>query len=354
MNHNLQIQKILLAVESSKDNEDKIKLLKQAISIADANNDLDWGYELRFDLMYEEKGTSHCIDSIPAFVWIMNTVDANPVLFEESEILLRYKWMLAAVQRSTSFPLEQIYSIREDFKQRMERNGHGLYTYYNLLHQWYLIIGDSDKAREYQELRNAEQPDNISYCLACDIDTDAELELLDKNWDKAITVADDLLSGRETCFYEPFSVLSKMVYHFTKNRDDRAGIYYQKAEDALSELESTEPYNLLNIAYIILYAGLYQKERAWQLFELYSKWDVNSEDYYAFYFASSLLPLFKDRGERKLSISPELPYFSEDETYDTQVLYNYYLNRASQLADRFDKRNGNSYFTQTLELIKTF
>lgn len=354
MNHNLQIQKIVLAVENSKDNDDKIKLLKQAISIADANNDLDWGFELRSDLMYEEKGTSHCTESIPAFVWLMNTVDANPDLFEESEILLRYKWMLAAVQRSTNFPLEQIESIREDFKQRMQRNGHGLYTYYNLSHQWYLIVGDTEQARKYMELRNAEQPDNISYCLACDMDTDTELELLGKNWDKAIAVADDLLSGRNTCYYEPFSVLAKMVYHFTKNKDSRAEQYYQKAEEALSELDSSEPYTLLHISYLIFYTALFKKERAWQLFETYSKWDVDAEDYYAFYFAASLLPLFKEKEERKLNLNSELSYFKPNEIYDTNTLYNYYLPHASELAEKFDKRDGNSYFTKTLELIKSF
>lgn len=354
MNHNLQIQKILLAVENSNDNDDKIKLLKQAISIADANNDLDWGFELRSDLMYEEKGTSHCIESIPAFVWLMNTVDANPDLFEESEILLRYKWMLVAVQRSTSFPTEQIESIREDFKQRMHRNGHGLYTYYNMLHQWYLIIGDAEQARKYQELRNAEQPDNISYCLACDIDTDTELELLDKNWDKAIAVADDLLSSRETCFYEPFSVLTKMVYHLAKNKDERTEIYFKKAEEALSELETTEPYNLLHISYLLFYTALYHKERAWQLFETYSKWDVDAEDYYAFYFAASSLPLLKEESEKKLNLNSALPYFNQNEIYDTRILYDYYLSHASELAEKFDKRDGNTYFTETLELIKSF
>lgn len=354
MNHNLQIQKILLAVDNSNNNDDKIKLLKQAITIADANNDLDWGFELRSDLMYEEKGTSHCIDSIPAFVWIMNTVDSNPDLFEESEILLRYKWMLAAVQRSTSFTLEQIESIREDFKQRMQRNGHGLYTYYNQLHQWYLIIGDSEQAHKYQDLRNSEQPDSISYCLACDINTDTELELLDKNWDKAITVADDLLSGRTTCYYEPFSVLTKMVYHLAINKDERAGTYYQKAEEELSKLDSSEPYTLLHIAYLIFYTALYDQERAWQLFETYSVWDTNAEDYYAFYLASCVLPLLKEKNEKNLNLNSELPYFNSDEKYDTEILYNYYLNRASELAQKFDKRNRNTYFTDTLSAIKSF
>lgn len=354
MSYNLQIQKILLQVQKSNDNDDKIKLLKQAISIADANNDPDRGYELRSDLMYEEKGTSHCTESIPAFVWIMNTVDANPELFDESDILLRYKWMLAAVQRGTSYSVDQIESIREDFKQRMQRNGHGLYTYYNLLHQWYLMIGDAKQARKYRELRNAQQPDNISYCLACDINTDTELELLDKNWDKAITVADDLLSGRKTCYYEPFSTLAKMVFHFSINKDERAEVYYKKAEEELSKLESAEPYKLQHIAYLIFHAAQYHKDRAWQLFEEYSKLDVDAEDYYAFCFASCLLPLLKEKGEKQLNLNSELPYFNPDETYNTETLYDYYLSRATALAEKFDERDGNTYFKETLNNILSF
>jgi len=355
MNYTLQIQKILLAVEKSKNNDDKIQLLKEAIVIADANNDLEWGFDLRSDLMYEEKGTSHCNESITAFAWLLNAIDSNPDLFEESEILLRYKWMLAAIQRNSSYTLEQLDRIREDFKIRMQRNGHGLYTYYNLLHQFGLQSGNIQDSRKYQQLRNEQQPDSISYCHACDLNTDVELELQAGNMDKALAIADDLLTGRETCFYEPFCVLSKIVCHLTLKRDNRAGEYYGKAEEALSKLESEEPYTLVNISYLLLYTSIYDKEKAWNLFEKYSKCDKDAEDYHSFYFAASLLPLLKGVGtSRKMNLNSGLPYFQANEEYDTSKLYDYFRQRAYDLANRFDKRNRNSYFTDTLKQIETF
>ncbi|MDU1905863.1 MAG: hypothetical protein E6772_13890 [Dysgonomonas sp.] len=354
MNYNLQIQKILLAVDNAANILDKIKLQKQAVSIADSHNDLDWGYELRGDLMYLEKGTSQCIESIPAFTWMLDVVDNNPDLFDESEILSKYRWMIVAVGRNADFTLDQIHNIREDYRRRMYKNGHGVYTFYNEMFRWFLETGNADLARKHQELRDKEQPDTISYCEACSVNLDVEIELLAGNFDKAITLADDLLTERVTCYYEPFSVLSKLVYYLLKRRDKRAEIYYQKAEEALSQQESGESYSLQSISYLIFYNALFNPDRGWELFERYSVWDINAEDYSSFYFSVNLLPLFRRKEERSLSLNPELSYFKEDNMYNSEELYLYYREKAKELADKFDKRNGNSYFTDTFNNIESF
>lgn len=353
MNHNLQIQKILLAVENTANILDKIKLQKQAITIADRNNDLDWGFELRSDLMYLEKGTSQCIESIPAFTWMLNAIDENPDLFDENEILSKYRWMIVAIGRNVNFTLDQIHNIREDYRRRMVKNGHGLYTFYNEMFRWFLNTGDFVLARKYQELRDKEQPDNVSYCQACSVNLDVEIELLTNNFDKAIALANDLLTGRVTCYYEPFSVLSKLVYYLSKKKDGRAAYYYEKAEEELSKLEM-ESYNLENISYLIFYTAWHNPERAWHLFEEYSEWDMNAEDYNSFYFALNLLPLMKRNGERSLNLNAELPYFKGDNLYNTEDLYQYYKEKAGKLAVGFDQRNGNSHFMETFNNIESF
>lgn len=354
MNHNLQIQKILLAVDNTANILDKIKLQKQAIALADSHNDLDWGYELRSDLMYLEKGTSQCIESIPAFTWMLDAVDNNPDLFDENDLLSKYRWMIVATGRNVNFSLDQIHNIREDYRRRMVKNGHGLYTFYNEMFRWYLDTGDLEKARKYQELRNKEQPDNISYCEACSINLDVEIELLTGNFAKAITLADDLLTERVTCYYEPFSVLSKLAYFLSKKDDKRAGMYYEKAEEALSGQESGESYSLQNISYLIFYNALHNPERGWELFEKYSEWDISSEDYYSFYFSVNLLPLLKGMDRRSLNLNPELPYFKEDGFYSADDLYLYYKEKATALAGKFDERNHNSCFMNTFNNIESF
>jgi len=351
-NYNLQIQKILLEVDKAANLDDKMMLLKQAISLADANNDLDWGYDLRMDLIYQEKGTSHCIESIQAFTWILNTVDANPDLFEDSKILLEYKWMVAAAHRNANFTMEQIDAIRTDFKRRMIANGHGSYTYNVLMLQWCMQIDELVKARQYQEERNTEQPDSVSFCHACVVNSDAELELYSDNIEKAISVADNLFSKRDTCKYEPFNTLSVFAYYFAKHEDGRGEEYYQKTEEELINMDS-ESYMLINISYLIFCASLYQKDRAWELFEKYSEWSINAEDYYTFYFATNILPLLKEKTLKKLSLNSALPYFSENGEYDTSVLYNYFYAKAQDLASKFDARNNNTFFADTLKSINS-
>jgi len=93
MNYNLEIQKVLLKLKDLKSFEDKIMALKEAIQVADQHNDIDWGFDLRLDLIRQERNTSRCNESFPAFAWILHTSDANEDYFDESEFLWEYKWI---------------------------------------------------------------------------------------------------------------------------------------------------------------------------------------------------------------------------------------------------------------------
>lgn len=351
MSYTLQIQKILLSIENVSDIGDKINLQKQAIAIADSNNDLDWGYELRGDLMYLEKGSCYCIDSFPVFTWLLDIVDSNPDLFEENDVLAKYRWMLIAAQKNTGFSLDQIHNIRDDYKRRMLSNGHGLYTFYNEMFRWHMSIGELAKAQEFQILRDNEQPDNISYCQACSTNQDVEFELLSGNWDKAIALAEEVLSNRQTCFYEPFSVLAKIVYYLYLAKDSRAEEYYLRAEEVLSTIDTSESYLMQLMSYLLFYTSYNHRERAWELFEQLSGWDVKAQDYTSFYFAMNVLPLLKEKSKKQLNLSSHIPYFENDGVYDTESLYNYYLSQATSLSKQFDERNGNTYFSDILDRV---
>ncbi|NDW18565.1 hypothetical protein D0T53_06505 [Dysgonomonas sp. 216] len=352
MNHNLQIQKILLEVDKANNLDDKITLLKQAINIADANNDVDWGYDLRMDIIYQEKGTAHCIESIPAFTWILDTVDANPDLFEDNNIMLEYKWMVAAALRNSSFSVAQIEHIREDFKRRMIKNGQGTFTYNLLMMQWYMQTGEYDMARRYQALKDKDQPDEVSFCKACWINLDSELELLSGNTEKALTIADDLFTKRDTCKYEPFNTLSFFAYQLAQQNNDRAKAYLTDAENELSQVEQLESYMLLNISYMIYCASIYDENGAWMLFEKFADWSIGAEDYFTFYFSANMLRLTNKEGIKSLNLSARLPYFSKNGEYNLLELNKYFYNTALALATKFDGRNGNNFFTETLDKLK--
>ncbi|MEN9917889.1 MAG: hypothetical protein RL662_325 [Bacteroidota bacterium] len=351
MNHNLEIQKILLKLDGVLHPEDKINLLKQAIQIADANNDLDWGFDLRLDLIVEEKDTSHCTESFPAFTWLLNTHDANPDLFSEDDFLWQYKWMAGSARRNVDISREQVEAIMDDLKVRMERNGYTLRGYYSVMLYWNLFIGDVEKANEYLILRDQTPRDSMSNCVACELDTKVELELIANQYDKAITTATDLINKKLTCGVMPLVTYCNLTYYLSKGNDPRAAEYFAKAEEEFALRDENDTSLLSNISDLLLYLTKADRDKAWQYFERYADWEIGAEDGIVYDFASKILPLFSQKGQKSLLLSTKQPYYRADGVYDIGELYTYYYQKAMDLAQQFDNRNKTNEFVKEIEEI---
>ncbi|MFR9164928.1 MAG: hypothetical protein ACLVKO_01405 [Dysgonomonas sp.] len=353
MDYNLQIQKILLQVDKTVNPEDKMNLLKEAIKIADANNDIDWGFDLRLDLIREETYTSHCTESFPAFAWILNVNDNNPEMFDESDFLWEYKWMASSARRNVNISREQIENIMEDLKVRMSRNGYTDRAYHTVMLYWHLFIGNIEKAREHLKLRDEASRDRMSHCPACELDASVELELIDGNFDKAISKAHDLITKKLTCGRMPFGTFCNLTYYLGKANDPRANEYFVKAEEELATMENDMSL-IGDISLLMHYLNKNNREKAWEYFEKYADWEVDAEDALSFDFSATVLPLLKEGGEKTLNMSSKLPYYNSDNKYNVTDLYNYYEEKAKKLAQQFDLRNGNDHFSERLQQAELY
>lgn len=351
MNYNLEIQRILLKLDAISNPEDKLNLLKQAINIADTNNDLDWGFDLRLDLISEEKDTSHCIESFPAFAWLLNTYDTNPDLFDEDDFLWEYKWMAGSARRNVNISRQQVEAIMDDLKVRMERNGYTPRGYYSVMIYWSLFIGDTIAAKKYLELRDSVQRDRMSNCPACELDTRVELELMDGDFEKALTTANDLITKKLTCGVMPLVTFCNLTYYLGKAGDKRAAEYFIKAEEEIAEIKESDTSLVSQISDLIFYLSQVDKVKAWEYFEKYSEWEVDAEDAISFDFSRNVLPLLKEGGKKELNLSIKLPFYSSDNMYDVDQLYQYYYKKASDLAQQFDARNGTDAFARSLNEV---
>lgn len=351
MNHNLEIQKILLKLDTLSHPEDKINLLKQAIQIADANNDLDWGFDLRLDLISQEKDTSHCTESFPAFTWILSAYDSNSELFNEDDFLWEYKWMAAAARRNVNISRQQVESIMADLKVRMERNGYTPRGYYSVMIYWNLFIGNMQEANKYLELRDNTTRDRMSHCPACELDTRVEIELIEGQFDKAITTANDLITKKLTCGVMPLSTFCNLTYYLSKAGDERAAEFFEKAEEEIAEAEENDSSLISNISDLIYYLNKYDRNRGWEYFQKYAEWEIGAEDSISFDFSKNILTLLKEDGQKQLTMSEKLPYFKTDGNYNIADLYDYYYKKANELAQQFDARNGTNSFSKALEEV---
>ena len=94
MKYTLEIQKRLLQVENGNlSPREKSSLLREAIRIADENDDVQWAVEMRLDLIYELNQLSEDQEEITVFSRILDDYENNKDLIQEDDILWKYKWI---------------------------------------------------------------------------------------------------------------------------------------------------------------------------------------------------------------------------------------------------------------------
>ena len=124
-------------------------LLKEAIRIADENEDVEWATELRLDLIYELNLLSADAEEITVFSKILDDYENHKDVIKEDDLLWKYKWIWACTFDLPEIPMEQVQAIGEDYKTRILRNGYSLRSYY---HRWSVEcvwMRQYDKAKEY-------------------------------------------------------------------------------------------------------------------------------------------------------------------------------------------------------------
>ncbi|MDR1897051.1 MAG: hypothetical protein LBR10_09710 [Prevotellaceae bacterium] len=349
MLHNLQIQKLLVKASAVQSPYDRIKMVKEAVSIADVHNDIERGFDLRRELIILEKGTSSSIESFPAFTWMLEAQSQHPDLFGDKDLILQYKWMVHAAMRNAEVSATQLESIMEDYKIRLERNGFTLHSYYSARTHQAFMMNELDAAREYLVLRGGEKRDDLSFCEACEISDLVEYEFMTNNIKRAFRVGVDLFSGKSYCKYIPFQTICNSLNILQSNGYEHdAASLFEVADNELERMKNSDMSNIGYVGQLLHYLIGIDKERAWEYFERYVAWSIDCEDYFGFRFGSGALSLFKGSGARRLNVTSALPWHNSKGIYELPELYDYYKNQATALAMKFDARNGGSSFINEL------
>jgi hypothetical protein len=349
MNYNLEIQKRLLKLDELKSFHDKILILKEAIHIADQYNDIDWGFDLRLNLIQQERNTSKCKESFPAFAWILNASDTNEDYFDESEFLWEYKWMFCSAYRNASVPMEQILEIGEDLNRRLEKNGYSKRAYYNVMTGLALHLRDYKQAQKYADLADAELVDEMTNCPACELDTKVEILMFQDMTDEALIKAGNLINKKLTCYSMPFQTFCSLSYHLLKKDPEKAAHFFEKAIEeynAHNQYDSSVGYSM---GLLLSYMHQTDHPDKWEFFEKVADWEIEAEDIHRYNFYKYMAPIMQEGGTVQLNLSAPLPYYQKSGEYDLKQLYQYFVNLGFEMAKQFDDRNKNDNFTRELE-----
>lgn len=346
MSYTLEIQKIVLRIEETKTTSDQLLLIKEAISLADKHNDIDWGFDLRILLINTENHTPRTVLSFPAFAWILDTSDSNEGYFDERDFLYEYKWMFAISSGSTAISKEQLKSIGDDFHRRLLKNGYSSRGYYHILSIWYQHLRDYEKSAEVVALMEAELVDEMSDNLPFELAVKTYNLIAVGKFEEAEVVARDLFANRFEFMDTAFEINAVFAYEYFKEGNERAREYFDTACEKIPVYEESDSITHFRSRVFYMYLlWQYGYEECWSIFEQFCVWEHESDDHYSLIFCKHAMCILKEGGKHQFNFPTFLPYYQESGNYDLKELFLYFKERTYDYAKRFDQRNGNGNFT---------
>lgn len=353
MRYTLEVQKLVIrANEEHVHPKDAKKLLIEAIQIADSNDDIELGYELREDLLDKEWGLAEREDFVSAFSWMLDAYDAAPENYVAEDLLWKYKWIIDELFSNPEVPLEQIKTVLSDFKRRAEEQGYGLRSYYTKQLHEAMDQKDQQESKQYLDLMNALPIDGISDCRACEMDNEVLFLLNEDKFEEAYLRAQPLLQKQYSCAHVPAITLCQLCYSAIKNGDvAKAKALFAQAEEELQEREYDSTL-IRSIGLLIVYLFHLDREKGWEYIQKYLPWSIACEPNRKFFFSMYLaeaLKLENQDKEVKLDLPEEHLLYQATGIYKAADLYAFYAALATENAALFDQRNGNRNFSLQLE-----
>lgn len=349
--YTLKIQRILNQIEQVQDTTEKVKLLVQAIQIADENEDVEWGYDLRMELINYEIDLAFSPESLPAFAWILQAYDENPTLFNEDDFLWQYKWMMSELYDNPDVSREQIDGALADFEMRLVRNGYGKRAIYNEELSDALVQKDLLAIEKALGRVNTAHRDDMSDCEACEMDAEVSAILLSEGYDKAYSKALPLLEKQFTCAHVPLRTSVNLAYEgWNFGRTEKAAKLAEQAEQEIYNKERDTSI-LLSAIKLSAYFSKTDPIKAKSWFERFIPWTDGPEDRTMFQLAGLVqeaMQNFTDTDTFTLDLSETHSLNQNKQVYSAHEISDHYSRLAIRLAKRFDQRNGNDNFTKQL------
>lgn len=352
MKYTLEIQKRLLQVENGNlSAREKAPLLREAIRIADENDDVQWAVEMRLDLIYELNQISADKEEIAVFSRVLDDYENNKDLISENDILWKYKWIWGCAFDVPEIPKAQVDAIAEDYKTRILRNGYNARSYYHILSMQNTKMRQYDKAKEYADKMLNEKMDDL-VCDACELNFLLDYYLETGQFEEALNRAQPLISKQLTCYEANLRAYLKLAYYAQKaGKPEIAADMCARAEEGLAGREKDE-YLLHYLGTFITYYFMINSPHGWEYVERCTPWMMRTSINKAYRFSCDMVEAlgYESRPEVKLELPEEFPLYKADGIYKVEELRNYFYKQAEEAARQYDERNGNNGYMERLQL----
>ncbi|MCQ0016138.1 hypothetical protein LUX39_22370 [Actinomadura madurae] len=198
--------------------EARTVLVEDALRRAEAAGDEVLAYRVRVRLTDAYQFGGEPAKAFATFSRSLAEHDRDPGRFDEEHFLLwQMKGMVGALTLFPEIPLDRTYAVLDDMERRYLAGGHSLQAVYRRRHLVARHIGDGTADDWYAKWRAARR-DELSDCEGCDPTGMVNHLVETGRHEEAAEIAAPVLAARLTCNEQPQSIRTAMMPVFLRTR----------------------------------------------------------------------------------------------------------------------------------------
>ena len=336
--------------ETLSEGDERLRYLKKCILTADHRRNTVEGLDLRYRYIQESVFNGDSFSAMIMFPEYMAMFSANTEKHSSLSFMTAFKWFIEEMTSYYQVTHKRAEEYFAKYEELLHAFGYSMRTYHMLRIKYFMRKDTSRIARHLKLYRECET-DELSDCRACELDTEIQAELLTGSEEKAVRMLASLTQQNISCSEVPQKTYGKCVEHFTRIGDLDEADYYA---DLLLPLMGVDTNFLAEAGNILTLKSYTAPNSAYSLFCKYLDVFIRSKNPgMKFSFANGAAIFFENlnRDENEL-ISMKLPrtfeLYSDENQYDPDIMFDYFRDIASEIAAKFDKSLGNTYYSDIL------
>jgi hypothetical protein len=330
----------------------RIGLCEEAVRLADTLNDVDLAYHARVSLCDAAMFGGRPDLTIVAFTWCVAQHDRNPDDFDDYQLLWRFKWLVDILPQFPQIDRPTIERMLDDMERRFQASGESLQPIWLKRRSVYETLGDLEQAafahRKY--VRLARSP--LSDCLACERDSLIDYYCVQGKNALGLKNAEKLFHSGIACAEVPHRTHATVLLPLLKaGRADEAMRHHRLGYALVKGNPAFGRYQGAHIAFLALTGNDSRVLRLLEKHVVDNLEEVDPMREFSFFRYAWLAveAIAKRRKKAKLRLPPLSKSITGAGDYELADVAGEFEARALDLAKRFDKRNGNDYYTRMVK-----
>ncbi|PPK66784.1 tetratricopeptide repeat protein [Actinokineospora auranticolor] len=205
----------------------KCEALERAVRAADASGDPGMGVVGRLILINAYREVRRYDLMLTPFAWLRGAEQRHPEAFDDwavHQFTWMHKWLPTGLIGDPRFTLAQIGALVDQLEQRYRLHGYSPHPVHDKRRALAHHIGDTAAADTHFAAWRAAEPDEMSDCPACVVDSQVGYFVSRGRFEEAIAAGQRVLDEPSDCAEQPHGVLTSLIeaYLATGRLDDAA------------------------------------------------------------------------------------------------------------------------------------